>query len=265
MVEHWRKTSIVSLQKRLFDCTITLVAAPVWVPVFAICVALILILEGRPVFYVSKRQIGVGLVRPILKFRTMVRNADQIINHDTVPIRDTIFLNIPSDSPVYTPIGRVIERLALTELPQLLHVLSGDMSLIGSRPLPASVFNALRTTYDYADSRFLTKTGLTGPVQLIGRESISDADRLAIEADYCRIAASYGYRMRLDLWLLFYTVFVAIVPGQLRTVAHIRQKMYSLAKPGFIGNGQRQPAGPKEVGHQPSQVRAATPKTARLN
>jgi lipopolysaccharide/colanic/teichoic acid biosynthesis glycosyltransferase len=209
----------------------TLLAAPLWVPVLAVCAALIYLFEGRPVFYVSRRQIGLGQVRPVLKFRTMVRNADKILNRDTVPVVGTRFLNIPRDSSVYTPIGRIIERLALTELPQLLRILSGDMSLIGSRPLPTNVMNTLRAAHDYADLRFMTKAGLTGPVQLIGRETISDADRLALEIEYCKVAASEHYRMRLDLWLLLYTVFVVLVPGQLLTVAQVRQKMYALAKP----------------------------------
>jgi lipopolysaccharide/colanic/teichoic acid biosynthesis glycosyltransferase len=231
--QNWPKSSGGCPQKRLFDCIITLLAAPLWLPVLAICAALILLLEGRPVFYVSRRQIGLGLVHPILKFRTMVRNADKILNRETVPVVGTRFLNIPGNSPVYTPIGRAIERLALTELPQLLRVVSGDMSLVGSRPLPVGVMNALRTKYAYADSRFLTKAGLTGPVQLVGRDTISDADRLAIEIEYCRIAASERYRMRLDLWLLIYTVLVVAIPGQLLTVAQVREKMYRLAKPRF--------------------------------
>lgn len=233
MGEQWPKPPSSRPQKRVFDCVVTLLAAPLWVPVLAVCAALILILEGRPVFYVSQRQIGVGLVRPILKFRTMVRNADKILNRDTVPVRGTRFLNIPGNSSVYTPIGRLIERLALTELPQLLNVLSGDMSLVGSRPLPSNVMNSLHATHDCVDSRFLTKAGLTGPVQLIGRDTISDADRLAIEIEYCRIASGEGYRMRLDLWLLIYTVLVVAAPGQLLTVAQVRQKMRRLASPRF--------------------------------
>ena len=218
-------------RKRLFDCTVTLLVAPLWMPVLAVCAALILLLEGRPVFYVSQRQIGIGVVRSVLKFRTMQRNADKILNRDTVPVIKTGFLNIPRDSAVYTPIGRLIERLALTELPQLLHVLSGRMSLIGSRPLPERVMEVLRATYPDADDRFLTKAGLTGPVQLIGRDSITDADRLALEIEYCQMAAGRGYRVRLDLWLLLYTVLVVIVPGRLLTVAKVRNKMCALAGP----------------------------------
>ncbi len=216
-------------RKRLFDCAVTLLAAPFWMPVLAISALLILLLEGRPVFYVSRRQTGPGTIQSILKFRTMQRNADKLLNRDTVPVEGTGFLNIPRSSPVYTPIGRLIELLALTELPQLLHVLTGRMTLIGCRPLPARVMDVLRANHPDADERFRTPAGLTGPVQLVGRDSITDADRLALEAEYSRIASSGRYRMLLDLWLLAHTVIVVIFPDRLLTVPEVRARMQRLA------------------------------------
>jgi lipopolysaccharide/colanic/teichoic acid biosynthesis glycosyltransferase len=204
-------------RKRIFDCTVALLVAPCWLPVLAVCAGLILLLEGRPVFNVSQRQVGIGPVLRILKFRTTRRNADKILNRDAVP------------STVYTPIGRLIERLALTELPQLLHAVSGKMSLVGSRPLPTRVMDILRERYPEADNRFLGRAGLTGPVQLIRRDAITDTDRLALETEYSRIAAGDGYCMRLDFWLLLYTVLVVVIPGRLLTVEQVREKMFRLA------------------------------------
>ena len=215
-------------RKRLFDCALVALAAPAWLPVLGLCALLILLLEGRPVFYVSGRQIGPGRVHPIMKFRTMVRNADKLLNRDTVPVVGTAFLNIPREAAVYTPIGRLIERLALTELPQLLHVVSGTMSIVGSRPLPTRVMEVLSQEHPEAEERFLTKAGLTGPVQLVGRDLISDDDRLSLEIEYCRIASSPDYRMRLDLWLLAYTVYAVLVPGKLLSVLQVRRRMYGL-------------------------------------
>jgi exopolysaccharide production protein ExoY len=208
------KKRVFARKKRVFDCTIAIVTAPVWLPVLAICALLILVLEGRPIFYVSQRQIGPGRVRPVLKFRTMHRNADKLFNRDSIPVTDTRFLNVPREAAVYTGIGRVIERLALTEIPQLLHVVTGDMSLIGSRPLPVRVM----------------EMGLTGPVQLVGRDHISDADRLLLEIDYCRIATSADYRIRLDLWLLYYTVAAVIGARDLLSPAAVRAHMHRLVR-----------------------------------
>jgi lipopolysaccharide/colanic/teichoic acid biosynthesis glycosyltransferase len=205
-------------------------AAPVWLSVLVLCAALILVLEGRPVFYVSQRQVGLNRVERIMKFRTMKRNADKLLNRDTVPVTHTAFLNIPSDSPIYTPIGHLIERWGMTEIPQLLHVLSGKMSLIGSRPLPERVMDVLRSKHPHTDQRFLTSAGLSGPVQLIGRDVLSDDDRLSLEAAYCHIVMSGRYRMRLDLWLLFYTVYAVVIPERLLTMREVQYRMLQLAR-----------------------------------
>ena len=131
-------------RKRLFDIGVTMLSAVVWMPVIVMVAVLIAIIEGPPVFYISRRRTGpeFGVV---IKFRTMVKNAAEICNRDTVPIsNDVRFLNIPLDSPLYTPIGRFIERCALTELPQLFLVLIGRMSIVGNRPLRKNVIESLK-------------------------------------------------------------------------------------------------------------------------
>jgi lipopolysaccharide/colanic/teichoic acid biosynthesis glycosyltransferase len=148
-------------------------------------------------------------MRKIIKFRTMVRNADKLVNRETVPVTGVRFLNISPDSPLYTRTGRMLERLGLTELPQLLHVLSGEMSIVGNRPLPDNVLSCLREEYPFADDRFLTKAGLTGPAQLVGRDALNDSDRLRVESAYC-LAAKHSYKMRLDFMILLYTVLITL-------------------------------------------------------
>ena len=196
-------------RKRLFDIVCVLAGAVVWLPVLAACALAVLVSSGRPAFYVSTRRVGLTRSIRLFKLRTMIKNADKIANRDTVPVNGVRFLNISPDSSLYTPFGRVIERFHLTELPQLLHVLTGRMSLIGSRPLPENVIACLREAYPYAEDRFLTKAGITGPVQLVGRYDISDQARLGLEIQYCRTAAS-SYSARLDLIILFYTVLIAL-------------------------------------------------------
>jgi exopolysaccharide production protein ExoY len=156
---------------------------------------------------VSRRRLSAGPAVPLVKFRTMRRDADRIANRDTVPICNTRFLNLPITSPLYTPIGRVIEGLMLTEMPQLMHVLSGRMSVVGNRPLPDNVVASLAEEFPFVEERFGTPGGLTGPVQLIGRDSVSDVDRLRIEIAYCRTVTD-AYSPLLDLKILAYTVLV---------------------------------------------------------
>lgn len=200
---------LVISKKRAFDLVITLCSSIVWLPAVATCALLIWVSEGRPLFYVSKRRVG-DQVRKVVKYRTMVRDAEKIYNRNTVPVSDDVrFLNVPDNSPLYTPIGRLIERYALTEIPQFLHVLQGYMSIIGNRPLPENVVHSLEERYPGASDRFLTPAGLTGPVQLIGKADLYDRERLMLEMVYCR-AASLRYCWRLDLMILWYTVIIAL-------------------------------------------------------
>jgi len=192
--------------KRAFDLVVGLCMALVLLPILAVSAICLIVTEGRPVFYVSRRRVDQGPAQRIIKFRTMRRDANRIANRNTVPLNGTRFLNLPHDSPLYTPIGRFIERAMLTEMPQLLHVLQGRLSIIGNRPLPDNVVLSLLEAFPQTERRFLVRCGLTGPVQLVGRDNLSDADRLEIEIAYCE-AVLRSYSVTLDLLILFYTVF----------------------------------------------------------
>ena len=173
------------MPKRLFDLLAVIASLPVWLPVFVATVLLMFVLEGRPVFYRSQRRVRRHLTMPILKFRTMVRNAEAVCDRETVPVATQRFLNISLDSPPFTRLGRWIERFQITELPQSVNVIVGQMTIVGNRPLPENVIASLKEVYPNAEERFRTPAGLTGMVQLIGREQTSDGDRLALESHYC--------------------------------------------------------------------------------
>ena len=196
--------------KRILDLAISLGSAIVWLPTVVGGALLVLLFSGRPAFYRSQRRVSTEAPMTIVKFRTMVRNAAQLVNRDAVPFDNNVrFLNIPSDSPLYTRIGRIIERFGVTELPQFVHVLSGRMSIVGNRPLPENVMSCLREEYQHADDRFLSPAGLTGPVQLIGRQELSDADRLNLEGAYSR-GVLRSYSVLLDIKILVLTVFIVL-------------------------------------------------------
>lgn len=193
--------------KRLFDLVVTLLASLAWIPVLIGAAVAIVVLDGLPVLYVSRRRVFRDRSIRLVKFRTMRRDAERLANRSNVPEEGTHFLNIPPDSPLYTPVGRVLERCCFTELPQLFHVLAGQMSLVGNRPLPEDVIAALKAEFPHVEDRFLSPSGLTGPIQLAGRERLSDAQRLRIEIAYCKVAQS-SYSMWLDLQVLLYTVML---------------------------------------------------------
>lgn len=196
--------------KRALDLVITVAAAIIWVPVLLVAALAVLLFTGRPILYRSMRRVSTDDVLRIVKFRTMVKNAEALVNRTTVPIENEVrFLNISPDSPLYTRVGRILERCGLTEIPQLTHVLRGQMSIVGNRPLPENVVAALREEYPTADDRFLTKSGLTGPAQLVGREDLTDLERLTLEGAYCR-ACVRSYSIWLDISILFSTVMIVI-------------------------------------------------------
>ena len=197
------------MKKRMFDLTICVLTAPIWIPMLITTALAIWFCEGFPIYYVSERRVWRNHSLRVIKFRTMVVNAEQIANRDTVPLQGVRFLNIPLDSPLYTPVGRLIERWHLTELPQFLHVLTGQMSVVGNRPLPENVLTSLKEVYPQAADRFLVKAGVTGLVQLIGRDNLPDEVRLALEIEYCR-AVEQRYSVRLDLHIVLLTILITL-------------------------------------------------------
>jgi len=88
-------------------------------------------------------------------------------------------------------------------------VIAGHMTIVGNRPLPQNVIESLREIYPNVEERFRTPAGLTGLTQLIGREEISDLDRLKIECHYCR-ATDQNYSARLDVLILLYTILIVL-------------------------------------------------------
>ena len=244
-------------KKRAFDFVITLLAAVAWGPALLICIGMIAIFDGRPIFYVSTRRVGAHAMR-IMKFRTMLRNADSVHNREAVPISGSIrFLNTPRDSPLYTPVGRIIERFGLTEIPQVLHVLCGDMSLVGNRPLPENVIGALKEVFPEVEDRFLMPAGITGPVQLVGCSAMSDVERLLIEREYCLVARA-TQSWRLDFTILLNTVLVVLGWRASFTVEAVSALMQRFAGPPQRVNGEAD-----STGTDASSVRRTTAVGAR--
>jgi lipopolysaccharide/colanic/teichoic acid biosynthesis glycosyltransferase len=199
--------SRMPLRKRAFDLLVTLSGVALWVPLLLACALAILVSAGRPVLYVSRRRIFRKESARIPKLRTMVRGAEGLVNRDTVPIAEVRFLNIPLESRVFTPVGRWIERYQFTELPQLFLVLSGQLSIVGARPLPENVISALREAFPYVEDRFIAVGGMMGPAQLVGRAVISDEDRLMLEIAYGQLSVT-AYSIVRDVRIIFNTVLV---------------------------------------------------------
>lgn len=200
----------IPLSKRIFDIVGAsmglLLSAPIW-----IIVAIAIKLESKgPVLYKSKR-VGAGYhIFDFLKFRSMRSDADtqlvslQHLNQYQAGPMEPIFLKIHQD-PRVTAVGRFIRKYSIDELPQLLNVLNGDMSLVGNRPLPA--YEAEMLTRNEWSARFLAPAGLTGLWQVTkrGQSDMLAEERIALDIEY-----SKDYSLLTDMGIIFKT-FNALV------------------------------------------------------
>ena len=168
--------------KRFLDVFLVVLAMPVWLPLLAIIGLIKFAADGSPLLYLSQRIGRGGEAFTVFKFRTMVDDPE-FIQDQISRLGKVGFEAIPLDSPVYTKAGRLFERLQFVELPQLLNILKGDMSLIGYRPLPKSHVDALEQTLgrDAVLRRHTYAPGITGFAQLSDKSLLSNESRVEIE------------------------------------------------------------------------------------
>ncbi|WP_114592606.1 sugar transferase [Euzebya pacifica] len=164
----FRRTSDAS---RLLDLAFVILAAPLALPVMAVVALLIRVLDGRPVIFKQQR-LGLNCTKiTVLKFRTMVNNADSLLGPDGVPTASRL-----------TRSGSILRRTGLDELPQLISVLRGQMAIVGPRPITEE--QRRRLSLSVRHPRFTVRPGLTGLAQVHGRNSIGWRERLQWDADY---------------------------------------------------------------------------------
>jgi exopolysaccharide biosynthesis polyprenyl glycosylphosphotransferase len=171
-----------TLVKRLVDVSVSFGLLLILAPVLAFIAVIVKLSSKGPVFF---RQERVGLNKRRLfmyKFRTMVQNAESLLpqlealNEATGPV-----FKIRND-PRITPVGRLLRRTSLDELPQLLNVLRGDMSLVGPRPLPLRDYEGF--TEDWQRRRFSVRPGITCLWQVNGRSNIGFDQWMELDLKY---------------------------------------------------------------------------------
>ena len=166
--------------KRLFDILLVLSAMPFWLPVLGIVALIVLCVEGRPVFFRQERAGKGGRPFRMLKLRTM-RDGEG------------------TDEERLTRLGRFLRASSLDELPELLHVLAGTMSLVGPRPLPTRYLP--RYSPEQA-RRHEVRPGITGWAQVNGRNAISWDEKFRLDVWYVD-----NRSLLLDAKILFLTVW----------------------------------------------------------
>ncbi len=187
------------IAKRALDLIGAGIGLVVLSPVIALLAVLIKLGSPGPVFFTQERVGQGGRHFKIFKLRTMVDGAegkrDELLAQSVYG--DPRLFKVPSD-PRMTRLGRWLRQTSLDELPQLVNVLRGDMSLVGPRPpLPSEV--ALYEAHHYA--RFDVRPGMTGPWQVAGRNDVTDFERVvALETEYIR-----SWSLASDLAILLRT------------------------------------------------------------
>lgn len=169
--------------KRIADCLLIILTAPLWGTVLAATALIIRVCEGAPIFFKQERAGRGGRPFTILKFRTMR-------------------LGEGSDLARTTRLGKFLRATSLDELPQLLNILKGDMALVGPRPLPS----AYVPRYSKTQARRLeVRPGLTGWAQVNGRNALSWDEKFALDVWYVE-NQSLWLDIRI-LWKTLTTVF----------------------------------------------------------
>lgn len=197
---------IYNVIKRIFDFVLSLFAIIVLSPIFLIIAIIVRIDSKGPAFYVQKR-IGLnGKLFKIYKFRTMVVGADKklrkYLEENPEALEEYEKYKKLNDDPRTTKIGMFLRKTSLDELPQLINILKGEMSIVGPRPY---LLKEKKDMGKYYDSIITCKPGLTCIWQVSGRSNLSFQQRLDLDMEYLNKRS-----LKLDIVLIlktFYKIF----------------------------------------------------------
>jgi len=204
-VGHAKRTDSALVLKRMMDIVLGSLTLIVLLPLFVAIAVLVKLSSSGPVFF-RQRRVGLnGREFTIYKFRTMVRNADELLPAyakrnivGSKPFKD------PQDFRI-TPLGRVLRRCSLDELPQLFNVIKGEMSLVGPRPLPVHEAQSIGPEYR---RRFAMKPGITCLWQVNGRSTVPFREWMNYDIQYVD-----KWSIWLDAKLLLQTI-PAVLSGK---------------------------------------------------
>ena len=197
------KIRLYSVTKKSMDLILSFIGLILLIPVFLILAILVKLDSKGPVFYAHTRKGKNRSDIKIYKFRTMYSNSDEIFESFSDEQKEEYYKNFKLDNdPRVTKIGDFLRRTSLDEIPQLAHVLKGDLSLVGPRPI---VEKEICKYGQYADKLFSVIPGITGYWQSHGRSDTSYEERIEMDMYYID-----NRSILLDIKIMFKTVISVI-------------------------------------------------------
>ena len=182
--------------KRLLDILCSFLLLVISIPLFFIIAILIKIDSKGPAFFLQKRCGKDGREFNMYKFRTMVKDAETLKKRLKNEMDGPMF-KLKND-PRITQVGRILRKLSLDELPQLLNVLKGEMSLVGPRPLADE---EMVGDDIWREIRLSVRPGMTGLWQIMGRDSGKFSDWITYDTEYVQKRSLF-----MDIKILFLTI-----------------------------------------------------------
>ena len=180
--------------KRAFDLIACLIAVVLLIPVWIVIAIAIKVDSRGPVFFKQGRRTKDGRIFQMLKFRSMVDNAER---------QGTGLFSYDND-PRVTRVGALLRRTSLDELPQFFNVIAGDISIVGPRPCVSYELGDFDTLNRRFKKRFQVKGGITGLAQCKGRNENSWDEKATLDGKYVDLFRSEG--IWIDIKILFWTV-----------------------------------------------------------
>lgn len=208
-VDRYDPTPEYLLVKRIFDVVVSLTALVVLSPVMLLTAAAIKLTDGGPVFYRQKRLTRNRAEFDVLKFRSMRQDAEK----DGVAR-----LSTGEHDPRITPVGRVIRRFRIDELPQLFNILQGSMSIVGPRPERPEIAAEYEKELPEFALRLQAKAGLTGYAQVYGKYNTTPYNKLLMDLMYIAHPSFFE-----DLRIVFATIKILFLPESTEGVEEGRE------------------------------------------
>ena len=197
------KIRLYSVTKKSMDLILSFIGLILLIPVFLILAILVKQDSKGPVFYAHTRKGKNRSDIKIYKFRTMYSNSDEIFESFSDEQKEEYYKNFKLDNdPRVTKVGDFLRRTSLDEIPQLINVLKGDLSLVGPRPI---VEKEICKYGQYADKLFSVIPGITGYWQSHGRSDTSYEERIEMDMYYID-----NRSILLDIKIMFKTVISVI-------------------------------------------------------